>query len=61
MPRTRRHFPLAFRPSPAILLADGDDMKKNSQNSNADAHRDTMRPKHDFSKAVRGVTAAPYA
>ena len=36
-------------------------MKKNSQHSNADADRDTMRPEYDFSKAVRGVTAARYA
>jgi len=36
-------------------------MKKNSQHRNADANRDTMRPEYDFSKAVRGVTAARYA
>jgi len=36
-------------------------MKKNSQHDNADADRDTMRPEYDFSKAVRGVTAARYA
>jgi len=36
-------------------------MKKNSQHNGADADRDTMRPEYDFSKAVRGVTAARYA
>ncbi len=36
-------------------------MKKNSQHSNADTDRDTMRPEYDFSKAVRGVAAARYA
>lgn len=38
---------------------DVDDMKTNNQHRNAD--RDTMRPEYDFSKAVRGVTAARYA
>ncbi len=36
-------------------------MKKSSQHNNADTDRDTMRPEYDFSKAVRGVTAARYA
>jgi hypothetical protein len=33
--------------------------KANSRNGGAD--RDTLRPEYDFSRAVRGVTAARYA
>ena len=35
-------------------------MKKASQQKPGD-DRDTMRPEYDFSRAVRGVTAARYA
>ena len=34
---------------------------KNSSNSKRHPDEDTMRPEYDFSKAVRGVTAARYA
>ena len=34
---------------------------KNSSNKKRDRDEDTMRPEYDFSKAVRGVTAARYA
>jgi hypothetical protein len=36
-------------------------MKKNSRHKRQAADRDTMRPEYDFSRAVRGVTAARYA
>jgi len=36
-------------------------MKKNSRRRRQAADRDTMRPEYDFSRAVRGVTAARYA
>lgn len=36
-------------------------MKKTKANSKLDPDRDTMRPEYDFSKGVRGVTAARYA
>ncbi len=37
-------------------------MKKNKRNARPlGADEDTMRPEYDFSKAVRGVTAARYA
>ena len=36
-------------------------MKKNSPDQNADPDRDTMRAEYDFSRAVRGATAARYA
>ena len=36
-------------------------MKKNSSRERQAADRDTMRPEYDFSRAVRGVTAARYA
>ena len=36
-------------------------MKKKMSRRNRRADRDTMRPEYDFSKAVRGVTAARYA
>jgi hypothetical protein len=37
-------------------------MKKNKRNARPlRADEDTMRPDYDFSKAVRGVTAARYA
>ena len=35
-------------------------MKKERPNRRADQDRDTMRPEYDFSKGVRGVTAARY-
>ena len=34
---------------------------KNSSNSKRHPDEDTMRPEYDFSRAVRGVTAARYA
>ena len=34
---------------------------KNSSNKKRREDADTMRPEYDFSKAVRGVTAARYA
>ena len=34
---------------------------KNSKNRSSREDEDTMRPEYDFSKAVRGVTAARYA
>ena len=34
---------------------------KNSSNQKHRQDEDTMRPEYDFSKAVRGVTAARYA
>src|SRR5258708_26005752 len=37
------------------------DMKKKASNRNLRTERDTKRPEYDFSKAVRGVTAARYA
>jgi hypothetical protein len=36
-------------------------MKKKVSGRRGSADRDTMRPKYDFSKAVRGVTHARYA
>ncbi len=36
-------------------------MKKNVSRKGRAADRDTMRPENDFSRAVRGVTAARYA
>jgi hypothetical protein len=36
-------------------------MKKNSSRKRRTDKRDTMRPEYDFSRAVRGVTAARYA
>jgi hypothetical protein len=39
----------------------GGDMKKNSSRKRRTDKRDTMRPEYDFSRAVRGVTAARYA
>ena len=36
-------------------------MKKKVSNRDRRTERDTMRPEYDFSKAVRGVTAARYA
>ena len=36
-------------------------MKKRTSRQGRNAERDTMRPEYDFSKAVRGVTAARYA
>ena len=36
-------------------------MKKNRKRQGRTGDRDTMRPDHDFSGAVRGVTAARYA
>ncbi len=36
-------------------------MKKNVSRKGRAAARDTMRPEYDFSRAVRGVTAARYA
>lgn len=36
-------------------------MKKKASRPKRDSERDTMRPEYDFSKAVRGVTAARYA
>ena len=35
--------------------------EKPRQRSEVTEERDTMRPEYDFSKAVRGVTAARYA
>ena len=35
-------------------------MKKNVSRKGRAADRDTMRPEYDFSRAVRGVTAARY-
>lgn len=36
-------------------------MKKDkAKHKSSDADRDTMRPEYDFSKGVRGVTAARY-
>lgn len=36
-------------------------MKKQVRRRRKSADRDTMRPQYDFSRAVRGVTAARYA
>ena len=36
-------------------------MKKTKSSPKLDPDRDTMRPEYDFSKGVRGVTAARYA
>ena len=36
-------------------------MKKRARHRNRNSDRDTMRSEYDFSKAVRGVTAARYA
>jgi hypothetical protein len=36
-------------------------MKKKSNPTEAKVDNDTMRPEYDFSKGVRGVTAARYA
>ncbi len=36
-------------------------MKKNGKQKRGTGDRDTMRPEYDFSRAVRGVTAARYA
>lgn len=36
-------------------------MKKKASRRHQKDDRDTMRPEYDFSKAVRGVTAARYA
>jgi hypothetical protein len=36
-------------------------MKKTKSRPNLDPDRDTMRAEYDFSKGVRGVTAARYA
>jgi len=36
-------------------------MKKPTSSPNLDPDRDTLRPEYDFSKGVRGVTAARYA
>lgn len=36
-------------------------MKKKASGHNRRNERDTMRPEYDFSRAVRGVTAARYA
>lgn len=36
-------------------------MKRKASQRSLSAERDTMRPEYDFSKAVRGVTAARYA
>ena len=35
-------------------------MKKSVSRKKREADRDTMRPEYDFSRAVRGVTAARY-
>ena len=36
-------------------------MKRRPRGRSAAADRDTLRPEYDFSRAVRGVTAARYA
>lgn len=36
-------------------------MKRKDRGRSAAADRDTLRPEYDFSRAVRGVTAARYA
>ena len=36
-------------------------MKRKPRNRNRTTDRDTLRPEYDFSRAVRGVTAARYA
>ena len=36
-------------------------MKRKARGLAATAERDTLRPEYDFSRAVRGVTAARYA
>jgi len=36
-------------------------MKKKASRTRRPADRDTMRPEYDFSKGVRGATAARYA
>ena len=36
-------------------------MKRKPRGPTAAADRDTLRPEYDFSRAVRGVTAARYA
>ncbi len=36
-------------------------MKKTKPSTKQDPDRDTMRPEYDFSKGVRGMTAARYA
>ena len=36
-------------------------MKRNSSRPIRNSDRDTMRPEYDFSRAVRGATAARYA
>ena len=35
-------------------------MKRRARGRNAAADRDTLRPEYDFSRAVRGATAARY-
>jgi hypothetical protein len=35
-------------------------MKRKANSRNGGADRDTLRPEYDFSRAVRGVTAARY-
>jgi hypothetical protein len=37
------------------------DRKKRSPRRNRNGERDTMRPEYDFSKGIRGATAARYA
>ena len=36
-------------------------MKRKTRGRNGAADRDTLRPEYDFSRAVRGATAARYA
>ena len=36
-------------------------MKKRINRRNQNSNRDTMRPEYDFTRAVRGLTAARYA
>ena len=36
-------------------------MKRRARRNRAAADRDTLRPEYDFSRAIRGVTAARYA
>ena len=43
------------------LSMNGDVMKKKGRNTRKLTDRNTMRPSYDFSRAVRGVTAARYA
>ena len=46
---------------PAAAADIEDDMKRRARRNRATEDRETLRPEYDFSRAVRGVTAARYA